>query len=47
MGAVLRIGDLRLPVGTVVAMVADGMSFGQILAEHRDLEEEDIREALP
>jgi uncharacterized protein (DUF433 family) len=46
MGGVPCIRDLRFPVGTVVAMVADGMSFGQILAEHPDLEEEDIREAL-
>jgi uncharacterized protein (DUF433 family) len=46
MGGVPCIRDLRFPVATVVAMVADGMPFEQILSEHPDLEEEDIREAL-
>lgn len=46
MGGAPCIRDLRFPVATVVGMVADGMSFGEILAEHPDLEEEDIREAL-
>jgi uncharacterized protein (DUF433 family) len=40
------IRDLRFPVASVVAMVADGMTFVEILAEHPDLEERDIREAL-
>jgi uncharacterized protein (DUF433 family) len=46
MGGMPCIRDLRFPVATVVAMVADGMSFEQVLAEHPDLEEADIREAL-
>jgi uncharacterized protein (DUF433 family) len=46
MGGVPCIRDLRFPVATVVAMVADGMTFEEILAEHPDLEDEDIREAL-
>jgi uncharacterized protein (DUF433 family) len=46
MGGVPCIRDLRFPVATVVGMVADGMSFDEILTEHPDLEEEDIREAL-
>ena len=46
MGGLPCIRDLRFPVATVVAMVADGMTFEQILAEHPDLEEDDIREAL-
>ncbi len=46
MGGMPCIRDLRFPVATVVAMVADGMSFEQVLAEHPDLEEGDIREAL-
>jgi uncharacterized protein (DUF433 family) len=46
MGGVPCIRNLRFPVATVVAMVADGMPFERILAEHPDLEEEDIREAL-
>ena len=33
-------------MASVVGMVADGMTFGEILAEHPDLEEADIREAL-
>jgi uncharacterized protein (DUF433 family) len=37
---------LRFPVATVVAMVADGMSTEEILAEHPALEPADISEAL-
>ena len=37
---------LRIPVATVVALVADGMSAEEILAELPDLEPEDIPEAL-
>ena len=46
MGGVACIRSLRFPVATVVAMVADGMSTVEILAEHPDLESEDIAEAL-
>lgn len=46
MAGVPCIRGLRFPVATVVAMVADGMSNEEILAEHPDLEDEDIREAL-
>jgi len=46
MGGVPCIRDLRFPVATVVAMVADGMTTDEILAEHPDLEIEDISEAL-
>jgi uncharacterized protein (DUF433 family) len=45
MGGVPCIGSLRLPVATVVAMVADGMTTDQILAEHPDLTREDIYES--
>ena len=38
--------DLRFPVASVVAMVADGMTNAEILAEHPDLEIEDITECL-
>ena len=38
--------DLRIPVATVVAMVAEGMTDEEILHAHPDLEPEDIREAL-
>jgi uncharacterized protein (DUF433 family) len=37
---------LRIPVATVVAMVADGMGESEILGAYPDLEPEDIREAL-
>jgi len=37
---------LRIPVATVVGMVADGMSEEDILQAYPDLELEDIREAL-
>lgn len=37
---------LRIPVATVVAMVADGMTTEEVLADLPDLEVEDIREAL-
>ncbi len=46
MGGVPCIRDLRIPVATIVAMVAEGMSSEEILKFYPDLEEEDIREAL-
>ncbi len=41
----LRIRDLRVPVATVVGMVADGMSTTDILRACPDLEAEDVIEA--
>jgi uncharacterized protein (DUF433 family) len=46
MGGVPCIRGLRIPVATVVGMVADGMSEQEILGAYPDLEAEDIREAL-
>jgi uncharacterized protein (DUF433 family) len=46
MGGVPCIRDLRFPVASVVAMVADGMTVEEILAEHPDLEAEDVAESL-
>ena len=46
MGGVPCIRGLRVPVATVVGMVAKGMSKSEILADYRDLELEDIDEAL-
>ncbi len=46
MGGVPCIRDLRMPVATVVAMVAEGMTEEEILEAHPGLEQEDIREAL-
>ncbi|MGQ9533414.1 MAG: DUF433 domain-containing protein [Desulfotomaculales bacterium] len=38
--------NLRIPVATVVAMVAGGLSQEDILRYYPDLESEDIAEAL-
>ncbi len=46
MGGVPCIRGLRIPVATVVGMVADGMTFTQIVVAYPDLEEADIHEAL-
>ena len=46
MAGVPCIRGLRIPVATVVGMVADGMSQEEILAAFPDLEAEDVREAL-
>jgi len=46
MGGVPCIRGLRIPVATVVNMVADGMTDVEILQAYPDLEPEDIREAL-
>ncbi len=46
MGGVPCIRGLRIPVATVVGMVADGMTHDEILRAYPDLEPEDIHEAL-
>ena len=46
MGGVPCIRGLRIPVATVVGMVAEGMSESQILAAYPDLEAGDVQEAL-
>lgn len=46
MGGIPCIRGLRIPVATVVAMVADGMSADEIIADLPDLSAEDIAEAL-
>lgn len=40
------IRNLRIPVATVVEMIADGMSDSEILRAYPDLEPDDIQEAL-
>ena len=40
------IRDLRFPAATVVAMVPDGVTNDEILAEHPDLDAEDIAQSL-
>ncbi len=46
MGGVPCIRGLRIPVATVVGMVANRMTEKEILQAYPDLEEEDIKEAL-
>ena len=46
MGGVPCIRGMRIPVATVVGMVADGMTQTDILKAYPDLEPDDIREAL-
>ncbi len=46
MGGVPCVRGLRIPVATVVGMVADGMGEAQILKDYPDLEAADIQEAL-
>ncbi len=46
MGGIPCIRGLRIPVATVVGMLADGMAEAEILAAYPDLEREDIQEAL-
>lgn len=46
MGGVPCIRRLRIPVATVVGMVADGMTEKEVIAAYPDLVVEDIREAL-
>jgi uncharacterized protein (DUF433 family) len=46
MGGVPCIRGLRIPVATIVGMVAEGMSEAEILRAYPDLKKEDIREAL-
>ena len=46
MGGIPCIRGLRIPVATVVGMIADGMSTAEILIAYPDLELEDISEAL-
>ncbi len=46
MGGMPCIRGLRIPVATVVGMVADGMTNESILEAYPDLEDRDIHEAL-
>jgi len=46
MGGMPCIRGLRIPVSTVVGMVADGMTNEEILEAFPDLKMEDIRDAL-
>ncbi|BAU49422.1 hypothetical protein SVA_2874 [Sulfurifustis variabilis] len=46
MDGVPCIRGLRIPVATVVGMVADGMAESEILNAYPDLQPDDIHEAL-
>jgi uncharacterized protein (DUF433 family) len=46
MGGMPCIRGLRIPVATVVGMIAEGMTEAEILAAYPDLERGDISEAL-
>ena len=46
MGGVPCIRGLRIPVATVVGMLADGMTAEEVLAALPDLEPADVPEAL-
>jgi len=46
MSGVPCIRGLRIPVASIVGMVADGMAATDIPAAYPDLEHEDIQEAL-
>ena len=46
MGGIPCIRGLRIPVATIVGMVAENMSQQEILRAYPDLEPDDIRQAL-
>lgn len=46
MGGAPCIRGLRIPVATVISMLADGITAQEIVDELPDLEEEDIRQSL-
>jgi len=46
LGGAPCIRGLRIPVATVVGMIAEGMQESEILKAYPDLELEDIRESL-
>jgi uncharacterized protein (DUF433 family) len=46
MGGVPCLRHLRIPVATVLRLLANGLTEAQILSEYPDLEAEDVREYL-
>lgn len=46
MGGVPCIRGLRIPVATILSLIADGMNINELLEYYPDLEKEDIKEAL-
>jgi len=46
MGGVPCVRGTRIPVATVVAMVADGMTAAEIIADYPQLTDDDVRDSL-
>jgi uncharacterized protein (DUF433 family) len=46
MGGIPCVRGLRIPVAAILRLLADGRTEPEILADHPDLELEDIRECL-
>lgn len=46
MGGVPCLAHKRIPVATVLKLMAEGASFEQILKAYPDLEKEDLRQAI-
>ena len=46
MGGVPCVRGLRIPIATIITLVAEGQATQEILGLYPDLEEDDIREAL-
>ncbi len=46
MGGMPCIRGLRIPVATIVGMIADGMAEEEILSAYPDLDRDDVHEAL-
>ncbi len=46
MGGVPCIRDLRMPIATILAMMAEDYNVNQILNDHPELEKDDINEVL-
>jgi uncharacterized protein (DUF433 family) len=46
MGGAPCIRGTRIPVTTVVAMLADGMTVAEIISDYPQLTDEDVRDAL-
>ncbi len=46
MGGIPCIRGLRIPVATIIGLLADEMTYEEILKAYPDLEQEDINQAL-
>jgi uncharacterized protein (DUF433 family) len=46
MGGVPCVRHMRIPVATVLRLLANGLTEGEILSDYPDLQAEDIRECL-